>query len=120
MVHLYQSMVQPILLYGSEMWGHNKIACQIVDKLFFWFVRLILKVKSNTSNIIILDRIRLTFFTKIKLSYPHFEALKSKQKFIYLFNTDKSRLLTWLGQFILEAFEIRNAKLSEINTNSSN
>ena len=39
MMHLYQSMVQPILLYGSDIWGHHKASCKTVDTLILWFAR---------------------------------------------------------------------------------
>ena len=54
MLYLYQSMIQPILTYGSELWGHNTSACESVDKLYYWFARSTLKVKASTSNIITL------------------------------------------------------------------
>ena len=49
-VHLYQSMVQPILLYGSDIWGHNCQATKTLDNVFMEFLRRILKVKMTTSN----------------------------------------------------------------------
>ena len=57
MIQLYQSMIQPILTYGSELWGHSKKACETVDKLYFLFVRSILKVKKSTSIIITLGEL---------------------------------------------------------------
>ena len=52
MIYLYESMIQPILLYGSELWGHNQKAGQVVDKMYLHIARNILKVKQNTSNLI--------------------------------------------------------------------
>ena len=52
--YLYQSMVQPILVFGSENWGIDTKSCQMVDKLFNWFARLVLRVKSTTCNIMTL------------------------------------------------------------------
>ena len=54
MLYLYESMIQPILTYGSEVWGHNKNACETVDKFYFWVARNILRVKASTCNIITL------------------------------------------------------------------
>ena len=45
-------MVQPILTYGSENWGIDKKSCKTIDNLFNWFIRLVLKVKPTTCNII--------------------------------------------------------------------
>jgi len=53
MFYLFDSLVKPILLYGSDIWGHNCKAQQTMDKLFHWFLRCILHVKSTTSNIIV-------------------------------------------------------------------
>ena len=52
--HLYESMIKPIITYGSELWGHNKYACKQVDNSFLWFARCVLRVKRNTSNLITL------------------------------------------------------------------
>ena len=49
---LYTTMAQPILTYGSELWGSNAKSCELVDKLFRWYVRWSLRVKSTTSNVI--------------------------------------------------------------------
>ena len=48
--YLYQSMIQPILTFGSENWGINVKSCEMVDKFFNWFARLVLRVKSTTCN----------------------------------------------------------------------
>ena len=34
------------------MWGVNKQGCEIVDKIFLWYLRMILRVKATTSNVI--------------------------------------------------------------------
>ena len=54
MLFLYQSMIQPVLLYGSEIWGFHKAASETVDKFYLWFARTILNVKASTSNVITL------------------------------------------------------------------
>ena len=54
MFYIYESMIKPILTYGSELWGCNKQACKTVDNMFMWFLRKVLNVKRSTSNIITL------------------------------------------------------------------
>ena len=52
MLYLYESMIEPILLYGSDLWGSSKTCTQNINKVFLWFVRIVLNIKSTTSNII--------------------------------------------------------------------
>ena len=54
MMYLYQACVQPILTYGSDVWGTSKTGRDAVDKVLLWFIRYVLRVKSTTSNIITL------------------------------------------------------------------
>ena len=49
-----ESCVQPILTYGSDVWGTNKAGSDAVDKILLWFLRLVLHVKPSTSNLITL------------------------------------------------------------------
>ena len=53
-IYLFQSLIIPILVYGSDVWGVNSNATKAMDKVFLWYARTILKVKSNTCNIITL------------------------------------------------------------------
>ena len=52
MIYLFQSLIQPILTYGSDVWGINEKGRDSVDKVMLWFLRLLLGVKATTSNII--------------------------------------------------------------------
>ena len=54
MIYLFQSLIRPILVYGSDVWGVNSNATKAMDKVFLWYARTILKVKSNTCNVITL------------------------------------------------------------------
>ena len=51
-LHLFQSMVQPILLYGSDIWGQNHKTTHSLDKVLLEYLRGILKVKKTTSSYI--------------------------------------------------------------------
>ena len=50
--HVYQTMIEPILLYGSDLWGSSLQCTLDIDKIYLWFIRIILNIKATTSNII--------------------------------------------------------------------
>ena len=50
MMYLFGSLTWPILVYGSDAQGVNFNATKLMDKIFLWYARTILKVKSNTCN----------------------------------------------------------------------
>jgi hypothetical protein len=45
-IHLFETMVLPVLSYGSEIWGHENI--QQANKLQYKFYRYILHLKTST------------------------------------------------------------------------
>ena len=55
MIYLFECCVQPILTYGSDVWGANSTGRDAADKMLLWFLRLVLHVKSSTSNVITLE-----------------------------------------------------------------
>ena len=54
MFHIFDTLIMPILTYGSDVWGYNKMALSILDKVFLRSVRCTLGIKCTTSNIIVL------------------------------------------------------------------
>ena len=52
MFFMFNTPIQPILLYGSEIWGVRRTGCAAIDKVFFSFMKHTLYVKQSTSNII--------------------------------------------------------------------
>ena len=52
-MHMYETLICPILVYGSDVWGSQPQGTLAVDKVFFWYMRCFLQVKSTTSNIIV-------------------------------------------------------------------
>ena len=52
MSHIFETVIMPILTYGSDVWGYNKVACTMLDKVFLRITRCILGIKSTTSNLI--------------------------------------------------------------------
>ena len=63
---------------------------------------------------ILFTSIRSVFYSKVISMYSDFDSFTSKEKFIFLFSSDECILLTWLGQFILDAFETRDHELKRI------
>ena len=54
MFYLFNSLIRPILVYGSDIWGGNKKGGSAIDKIFMWFLKCVLNVKYTTSNIIVI------------------------------------------------------------------
>ena len=48
--HIYESMIEPILTYGSDLWGAFSTCTEDINKIYLWFIRLVLSVKTTTSN----------------------------------------------------------------------
>ena len=53
MLHMFDAMIKPILVYGTDAWGTNKAAHLAVDEVFLHFARYILCVKAYTTNVIV-------------------------------------------------------------------
>lgn len=47
-IELFDQLVLPVLLYGSEVWGFEKIT--MIENFYTRFLKSILKVKKNTAN----------------------------------------------------------------------
>ena len=96
MFYLYETLIQPILLYGSDIWGATPQCTKDIDNVFLWFVRCVLGIKATTCNIItigesgiipphvkchenvILNFIRLNFISKgsvVKTVFNELELL---------------------------------------------
>ena len=52
MFYLYESMIEPILLYGSDLWGSFKDCTKDINKIYLWFIRIVLNIKATTCNVI--------------------------------------------------------------------
>ena len=50
MLYIFDTLIKPILLYGSDVWDVSPSANNDIDKVLLWFLKCILKVKSSTSN----------------------------------------------------------------------
>ena len=66
---LFDTLVVPIILYGSEVWGAYNI--KEVDKLHIKFCKLILGVRPQTSNVAVfgdLEDFRCLYYVNKELS----------------------------------------------------
>ena len=65
---LFDSLVEPILLYGSEIWGYENL--QIIEKVHLQFCKQIFNVKKSTPNVMVygeLGRIPLEIQVKLRM-----------------------------------------------------
>ena len=53
MFHIFDSLIKPILTYGSDVWGIDKKAQANADKVFLNYARSVLKVNPSTSNVMV-------------------------------------------------------------------
>ena len=53
MFKLFDSVIKPVLVYGSDVWGHRNAGLESIDKVMLRYYRRILNVKATTSNIIV-------------------------------------------------------------------
>ena len=54
-IHLFNSMVVPIMLYGSEIWGYSDL--KLVKQLQLKFGKIILNAKKSTTNAMVLGEL---------------------------------------------------------------
>ena len=53
MFDILETLIMPILAYGSDVWGARKDGLLALDKVFLRFVRCTLGIKATTSNVIV-------------------------------------------------------------------
>ena len=67
-LHLFDKVVTPVILYGSEVWGFE--SCKILDKLQLKFCKYILKLNKSTCSIMMygeLGEIPISVHAKCRL-----------------------------------------------------
>ena len=52
--HIFDTLIRPVLTYGSDVWGHRKSGLTEIDRVFMRYVRCILNVNATTSNVIVI------------------------------------------------------------------
>ncbi len=57
-LHLFDTMIAPILLYGSEVWGVEDVS--VVDKFQLKYLKIILQLKQSTPNVMIYGELGIT------------------------------------------------------------
>jgi len=63
---LFDAMVEPILLYGSEIWGYENI--KIIEQVHLQFCKRILKVRTTTPNFMVYGELgRFPLEIKVKM-----------------------------------------------------
>ena len=77
---MFDKMVVPILLYGSELWGFENLC--IIEKLHLKFCKLVLSLKTSTPNVMIYGELaRYPLCVKVKIRMLNFwiRLLKGKE-----------------------------------------
>ena len=49
---MFDTLVRPVLTYGSDVWGMSKSGQGALDKVFLHYARCTLGVKATTCNVI--------------------------------------------------------------------
>ena len=57
-LHLFDALVEPVLLYGCEVWAHEAI--DVVEKLYLRFCKYILSVNMSTCTNMVLGELGVT------------------------------------------------------------
>lgn len=81
---LFDSLVQPILMYGSEIWGFHK--ADDIEKVHVKFLKQILGVRRQTNNIAVygeLGRFPLFVLRKIRILKYWFKVLTSQGSLLH-------------------------------------
>ena len=107
--HLFNSLILPILTYGSEVWSVRKSTLNVLDKVFLRYVRCALSIKATTSNIITVGEsgqyppsvactISLLNFTNRLYHMP--DSTLAKQVFNELKNLHELGFHTWASEVL--------------------
>ena len=99
LIYLFDSLVRPILTYGSAIWGTRQQGREVMDKIHLWFLRTILGIKQTSSNSITLGECG---------SYPPSVTIKANA-IIYL-----KRIETLPSESLLKKSFIEMKKLHEL------
>ena len=57
LLYIFDTLIKPILLYDIDVWGVSSSANSDIAKLFFWFLKCTIKVKTCTRNDITLGEV---------------------------------------------------------------
>jgi hypothetical protein len=75
---MFDSMIEPILLYGSEVWGYENF--KVIEQIQLKFCKRILKVRNTTphfTKILFENRVNLSTRRGIYITKPFLNKLVS-------------------------------------------
>ena len=122
--YLFETLIRPILLYGSDFWGINSPNNDAIDKVFYQYVRCVLKVKATTSNVMVIGesgQLPPSVFSHISvLSYMGWlQTLPAhtvvKRIYTELFRLHSCGLHNWVTK-VLELSKRYGINFNEINS----
>ncbi|CAG2256342.1 unnamed protein product [Mytilus edulis] len=101
-IELFDKIVKPILIYGSEVWGFGNNS--VIERVHMKFCKLLLKVKNSTPNFMIygeLGRYPLEIDIKLRIINYWTKLLSGKQEklpaILYKYSLYKYKnYITWL------------------------
>ena len=120
---LFDAMIKPILVYGSDVWGHNKSGISMIDKVMLRFSRCVLffffflNVKATTSNAMVYAEcgilppsVYCTVSTMCYMNRLHHMPDNSIVKQVYneLFKLHQMGFVTWVTRVgeLVETYSI--------------
>jgi hypothetical protein len=83
-IKLFDSMISPILLYGSEIWGFHKAAD--IERVHLKFLKQLLGVKQQTPNVAVLGefgRFPMDVMRKIRIIKYWFKVMKTPNSLVF-------------------------------------
>ena len=102
---LFDAVIKPILMYGSDVWGHNISGISMIDKVMLRFSRCVLNVKDTTSNVMVYGEcgilppsVYCTVSTMCYMNRLHHMPNNSIVKQVYneLFKLHQMGFVTWV------------------------
>ena len=131
-LHLFDSIVLPVALYGSEVWGFKNV--EIIEKLHLQFCKMILGVKKCTPSCMVLGdlgRLPIKYQVDVKMLCFWYKVAHSNEHkytdtmYQLLYNLDKSNIYTssWLKRIktILQDCDLYELWISQnVTTYTSN
>ena len=106
-LHLFKTNIEPILTYGSEIWGTNKSGCDEIDTFSLRFMKSVLGVKSSTSTIAVYEELgffppSLVAHTRVLCYYKRLLHMSSHKLARRAFESQMSLhnqgFNTWIGK----------------------
>ena len=124
-VHLFHSVVVPIVLYGCEVWGYSNL--NMIEKLQLRFCKILLSVKKSTPNVMIYGELgmfplQLTIKTRMIsfwIKLLHGNHLKLSRLLYNLIDKDNSSWLRYIYNTLNECGMsfIWMTQANNVNTN---